>query len=69
MTIKVYSVIQHNEWANPGAWVAVDENGYIVWTQTNPDYDTTRIYFDENREYFNIANYKSANFVYEYDEE
>ena len=69
MTIKVYSVVQHNEWANPGMWIAVDKDGFIVWNQTNPNYDATRTWFDEDRDRFNITHYKSATFVYEYEEQ
>jgi hypothetical protein len=65
MTIKVYEVVQHNEWCNPGMHVAVDDNGYVVWIQTNGRNDLTRMYFDEDRDLFNISHYKSAIFIRE----
>jgi hypothetical protein len=68
MTIKVYSTIQINEWANPGALVAVDEDGYIHWVQQNPSNDMTRTYFDEDRDKINVTHFKSLTLVDEYEE-
>jgi len=68
MTIKVYSTIQINEWANPGMLIAVDENSYIHWIQTNPQNDLTRTYFDEDRSKINVTHFKSITLVDEYEE-
>ena len=68
MRIYVYSTIQHNEWACPGALVAVNENNEIVWIQQNPDNDLTRQYFDDDRVPFDITAFKAVNLVDTYDE-
>ena len=66
--IRVYSVMQHNTWACPGALYAINENNEIVWIQANPTNDMTRSYFDEDRDVFRIYDYQSATLVQEYEE-
>jgi len=61
--MKIYSVIQHLEWACPGMLVAVDENEEIIWIQQNPNNDLTRMYPDDygfEGEKFDPSNYKSV---------
>jgi hypothetical protein len=60
--MKIFSVIQYNEWACPGMLVATDDDGYIIWTQQNPNNELTKTWFDEEefKYKFDPSEYKSV---------
>ncbi len=62
-SITIYSVIQHPEWACPGMWVFVNEDGNVVGQQQNPANDATREWAEGHWGKFNPDVYKSVKLV------
>ncbi|HEY9704976.1 MAG TPA: hypothetical protein V6C58_21235 [Allocoleopsis sp.] len=60
--MKTYAVTQHLEWCCPKMLVFVDDNGYVIGNQQNPNNDLTQNWVEEGEtlEKFDPADYKEV---------